>query len=99
MLQGRAIVAGFPQRLPGLIPGHCHLGLVVDKVALGQVFSKYFSFPCQFSFHQLLHIHPHHLSSGAGTIGQIVANIPSGPSLTPSQEIKKKYIAKARTLL
>jgi hypothetical protein len=23
---------------------------VVDKVALGQVFSKYFGFPCQFSF-------------------------------------------------
>jgi hypothetical protein len=27
---------------------------VVDKVALGQVFSEYFGFPCQFSFHQLL---------------------------------------------
>jgi hypothetical protein len=26
---------------------------VVDKVALGQVFSEYFGFPCQFSFHQL----------------------------------------------
>jgi hypothetical protein len=41
----------------------------VDKVALGQVFSEYFGFPCQSSFHQLLHNHPH-LSSGAGTIGQ-----------------------------
>jgi hypothetical protein len=27
---------------------------VVDEVALGQVFSEYFGFPCQFSFHQLL---------------------------------------------
>jgi hypothetical protein len=27
---------------------------VVDKVALGQVFSEYFSFPCQPSFHQFL---------------------------------------------
>jgi hypothetical protein len=45
------------------------LGFVVDKVALGQVFSKYFGFSCQSSFHQLLHNH-HHLSSGAGTIGQ-----------------------------
>jgi hypothetical protein len=44
-------------------------GSVVDKVTLGQVFSEYFSFPCQSSFHQLLHNH-HHLSSGAGTIGQ-----------------------------
>jgi hypothetical protein len=31
-------------------------GIVVDEVALGQVFSKYFTFPCQFSF-QLLHVH------------------------------------------
>jgi hypothetical protein len=27
-----------------------------DKVALGQVFSEYFGFPCQSSFHQLLTI-------------------------------------------
>jgi hypothetical protein len=33
-------------------------GVVVDKVALGQVFSKYFGFPCQ-SFHQFLHNHNH----------------------------------------
>jgi hypothetical protein len=45
------------------------VGFVVEKVALGQVFSKYFGFPCQSSFHHLLHNHPH-LSSGAGTIGQ-----------------------------
>jgi hypothetical protein len=38
-------------------------------VALGQVFSEYFGFPWQYSFHQLLHNHPH-LSSAAGTIGQ-----------------------------
>jgi hypothetical protein len=43
--------------------------IVVDKVALGQVFSEHFGFPCQSSFHQLLHNH-HHRSSGAGTIGQ-----------------------------
>jgi hypothetical protein len=31
---------------------------VVDKVALGQVFSEFFGFPCQnHSFHQLLHHH------------------------------------------
>jgi hypothetical protein len=42
---------------------------VVDKVALGQVFSEYFGFPCQSSFRQLLHNHPH-LSSGAGAISQ-----------------------------
>jgi hypothetical protein len=35
-----------------------HVGFVVDKVALGQVFSEYFGFPCQ-SFHQFLHHHNH----------------------------------------
>jgi hypothetical protein len=50
-------------------PGSGQVGFVVDKVARGQVFSEYFGFPCQSSFHQLLHNHPP-LSSGAGTIGQ-----------------------------
>jgi hypothetical protein len=34
------------------------VGFVVVKVALGQVFSEYFGFPRQFSFHHILH--PHH---------------------------------------
>jgi hypothetical protein len=34
-----------------------HVGFVVEKVALGQVFSEYFGFPCQSSFHQILHHH------------------------------------------
>jgi hypothetical protein len=28
------------------------VGFVVEKVALGQVFSEYFGFPCQSSFQQ-----------------------------------------------
>jgi hypothetical protein len=60
---------------------------VVDKVALRQVSSDYFGFPCPFSFHQLLHTQ--HLSSGAGTIGQLLTDVPSGLSLTPPQETKK----------
>jgi hypothetical protein len=35
-----------------------HVGFVVDKAALGQVSSEYFSFPCQ-SFHQFHHHHNH----------------------------------------
>jgi hypothetical protein len=35
------------------------VGFVVDKVALGQVFSEYFGFPCQSSFHYILHHHIH----------------------------------------
>jgi hypothetical protein len=34
------------------------VGFVVDKAALGQVYSEYFGFPCQ-SFHQFLHHHNH----------------------------------------
>jgi hypothetical protein len=61
---------------------------VVDKVALGQVFSEYLGFSCQFTFHRLLHTHP--LLSWAGTVGQTVADVPSGVSLTPPQEKLKK---------
>jgi hypothetical protein len=50
----------------------------------GRFFSEYFGFPCKISFHQLLH--NHHLSSGAGRVGQLVADVPSGLSLTPSEE-------------
>jgi hypothetical protein len=51
------------------------VGFVVDKVALGQVFSEYFGFPCQSSFHQILH--RHNQLGVAGTIGHSVANAPS----------------------
>jgi hypothetical protein len=63
-----------------------HVGFVVDKVALGQFLSEYLGFPCQLSFHRLLHTHHHHLSFGVGTVGQIVADIPNGFSLIPPQE-------------
>jgi hypothetical protein len=33
------------------------MGFVVDKEAMGQVFSEYFGFPCQSSFHQFLDHH------------------------------------------
>jgi uncharacterized protein YcbX len=36
-----------------------HVGFVVDKAALEQIFSEYFGFPCQSSFHQFLHHHNH----------------------------------------
>jgi hypothetical protein len=64
------------------------VGFVLGKVALGQVFSDYFGFPCQFLLHRLLHTH--HLSSGAGIIGQLVADVRNGGRLTPPQETKLK---------
>jgi hypothetical protein len=86
----RRLVAGFPPRRPGFESRWSHVGFVVDKVALGQVFSEYFGFSCQLSFHRLLHTH--HLSSGAGTIVQLVADVPSGLSLTPSQETRRNIL-------
>jgi hypothetical protein len=76
-----------PPRRPGL----GHVRFMVDKMALGQVFSEYFGFLFQSAFHQLLHNH-HHLSSGAGTIGQTVAAVPRGLSLTPLRIIKIQHI-------
>jgi hypothetical protein len=48
----RRLVAGFPQRRLGfdLRPGH--VGFVVENVPMGQVFSEYFGFRYQYSFHQ-----------------------------------------------
>jgi hypothetical protein len=50
---GRAVAqqldAGFPPPWPRFVYGQ-HVGFVLDKAALGQVFSEYFGFPCQ-SFH------------------------------------------------
>jgi hypothetical protein len=48
------------------------MGFVVDKVALGQVFSEYFGFTCQSPFHQILHHYDHPWQ---------VSDKPSGPSM------------------
>jgi hypothetical protein len=86
----RPLVAGFPPLPPGFEPRLDNVGFVVDKVALGQVFSEHFGFPCKFSYHRLLYTH--HLSPGAGTIGHLVADVPSGLSLTSAQETTKKKL-------
>jgi hypothetical protein len=83
--QLRRLIAGFSPPTPRFETESGHVEFVVDRV-----FSEYFGFPCQFSFHRLLHTH-HHLSSGAGTTGQTVADVPSGLSLTSPQETEKKY--------
>jgi hypothetical protein len=72
------------------------VGFVANKVALGQVFSEYFGFPCQFSFYQILHTH---LYSGAGTIGQLgqlVAEVPCGLCPRPLQTHTKKKSSVSR---
>jgi hypothetical protein len=47
----KRLVAGFPPRQPGFASGQ-HVEFVVDKAALGLVFSEYFSFPRESPFHQ-----------------------------------------------
>jgi hypothetical protein len=85
----KRLVAGFSPRRPGFDPGSGQVGFVVEKVALGRVFSEYFGFPCQSSLHKILH---HHNHPGQATIGQSVAAVPSEPSWTPppTKRIKKK---------
>jgi hypothetical protein len=61
------------------------MGFVVKKGARGQIFSKFFGFPCQFSFHLLPQAH-YHLSS---TIGKRVADVPNELSFIQHQETKK----------
>jgi hypothetical protein len=76
------LVTGFSMWWPGFEPGSGHVGFVVKKMVLGQVFSEYFGFPCQPSVHQLLHNY-HHVSSGADTIGQVLQQYQMG-SVSPT---------------
>jgi hypothetical protein len=86
----QAIIAGFPPLRSGFEPRSGRVVFMVDKVTLAQVFCEYFGFPYKFSFHRLLHIHYLQVSSRTSTIDKLVADVPSGLSLTPLQETKKK---------
>jgi hypothetical protein len=85
------IVAGFPPRRPEFDPRSGHVGFVVNKVALGHVYSEYFGFPCQSSFHQLLH--NHHRSYGAGTIGQQWPTYQVDSVSPHPEKLKKKLLS------
>jgi hypothetical protein len=62
-IKGRAIVqviiCWLPTAVARVRARVWEVGFVVDKVALGQVFSAYFGFLSQSSFHQILHHHNH----------------------------------------
>jgi hypothetical protein len=50
----RSLVAGLSPRRPGFAPGSIHVGLVVEKVSLGQAFLRVLRFsPVNISFHRL----------------------------------------------
>jgi hypothetical protein len=93
---GRAIAQAVSRRL-GFEPKSGHVGFVVDKVAVGQVFSEYFRFPCQFLFHRLPHIH-HHLSSVADNNSSIGGRHTKWTrSHTPHKKKKRKPTFHAHT--
>jgi hypothetical protein len=73
---GCAIGQAVSRRLPTA-------GFVVDKEALWQVFFEYFGFPCQ-EFRLLLQTRHEPSSSGAGTIGQIMTDVPIGFGSIPT---------------
>jgi hypothetical protein len=54
----------------------------MDREALGQVSLDYFCFPCQFSFHRMLHTH---LAFGAGTVDPRMRDVPRGIDFTPCE--------------
>jgi hypothetical protein len=91
-VESRAIAQEVSRRIPTAVapvPARVWLcGICGGQSGTWAGFLRVLRFPCQFSFHRLLHTH--HLSSRAGTIGQLVTDVPSGLSLTPSQETKKK---------
>jgi hypothetical protein len=57
----------------------------MDKVVLGQVSTKHFDLPCQFTFHQILHTQ---LTFVVGITGQLVAN--ASNELQPHLKTEKK---------
>jgi hypothetical protein len=84
--EGRAIAQAVSGRLP-TAAARVQVQVKSYGICGGQSvtmagFLRVFRFPSKFSFHLLLRTH--HLLFGAGTIGQLVADVPSGLSLTPS---------------
>jgi hypothetical protein len=64
------------------------VGFVVDKAALGQVFSEYLGFPCQ-AFYRLLYTHHH-----PGMVQEPSSGLNnSGLGSSPRQKEDKKFMA------
>jgi hypothetical protein len=64
-------------RGPVFEPGSCDVGFVVDKVAMGQLYSEHYGFFLAHYLTDCPQTHHHHLSSGDSKISQIVVHVPS----------------------
>jgi hypothetical protein len=85
----RRLVIDLSPRRPVFEPGSMHVGFVVDKVALGQVFLRVLRFfPCQ--YHSTVFLHTH-ISSGGWTVCPLAAAV-QRRSLAPSKINKKSTI-------
>jgi hypothetical protein len=78
------LVAGFPPRLPGFEPTSGHVDLWWTRWQVSPSTPVSPANPHSTDCSTLITI-----SSRAGTIGQFVADVPSGLGLTPPQEVKK----------
>jgi hypothetical protein len=74
----RQLVAEFLPRRPGFAPRAVHVGFVVYKVALGQVFPESFGFILSISFHRCSIFT--HVSSGGWTVDPLAAAVPKRQS-------------------
>jgi hypothetical protein len=89
---GRAVAQADSRWLPTAmakvraLAGSC--GICGGRSGTGAGFHWALRFPLPLIVYRLLDTH-NHPSSGAGTIGPIVAEVPSGLSLTPPRETKK----------
>jgi hypothetical protein len=84
----KRLVAGFPPRRPG----SGQVGFVVDKVAPGQVFSEYFGFPSQSTFHQFLQ-HHNHPGQVQQAIQWLMCRVDPAWTPPPNMRIIRKYYA------
>jgi hypothetical protein len=85
------LVAGFTLGRPGFDARLSHAEFVVQKVALGQIFSEYFAsssntHSTNFSTFIIIIITITFIGEGAGLVRAIATDIPSGLSLTQPHE-------------
>jgi hypothetical protein len=73
-------------------PGHMSCGIYGGQSGTGSGFLRVLRFLLPILIPSTLHTN-YHVSSGAGTIGQLVADLRSGLSLTTLQETKKSHDA------
>jgi hypothetical protein len=85
----RRLVIGFPPEWHRFEDGSGHVGFVTDKLALEQVFCRYFGSSLPVCIPQ--QSSSSSSSCGAGAIGQTVASVPSGLSHSIKRKKRKLF--------